>query len=557
MKQTSFETRERAAELIKETAAIWKQSNNSEVLEGLREDPVFNILMAALAHLANELEADIAHTVDNLWNEFAQEMLPYASCRPIPATIAVGMMPVGSAGEVIVDGTQTFSLHGDDRNYDFIPLLSTKVFGADVASIVRIDGRRWGVKLKFSRETDSLKGLTFAVHDSTFGDLIVSRSGREVPMISPCDVADMPYTAPFSLNTMLFNSSPMFNSSTATMDLFAKQNIRLYYIDDDEPLGENPNEVELVFEFTGISHAFVFDRSKLKLNVNILVNAHVDHASLSSEMPLVRVGDGVQLMHILPPESDQVFGDRNIRVFQTGGDRFNSATLLNLLHCIENHFHSDYCAFQAASKQNLDRIIYSISSLTRSLASSIGSDSSDKVRGTYIKLQNMTSAKGEGYDVGIGYVVTEGSVVNPILADTISLSLPAGLDNGSVDIIGTPVPASDDISDSVDRVWMAKYHMATGDRIVTAADVKIFCRTELAVRYGIVDEMVDGITVRRHVDHRAPCRYVIRVEIVLKDNRFVKKSFADRIHMVETLMENMIRVRSSNIYPIEVEIKVK
>jgi len=61
MKQTIFETRQRANDLLKEAIAIWRQSDQSNRLEGIEDDPVFSLLMMALAYQANEADSEIEH----------------------------------------------------------------------------------------------------------------------------------------------------------------------------------------------------------------------------------------------------------------------------------------------------------------------------------------------------------------------------------------------------------------------------------------------------------------------------------------------------------------
>jgi hypothetical protein len=61
---------------------------------------------------------------------------------------------------------------------------------------------------------------------------------------------------------------------------------------------------------------------------------------------------------------------------------------------------------------------------------------------------------------------------------------------------------------------------------------------------------------RQQMDYR-DCGYEIVVEILLADNSFVKRSFADKIPQVEILLQKMIEVRSTNIYPILVSIQIK
>ena len=70
--------------------------------------------------------------------------------------------------------------------------------------------------------------------------------------------------------------------------------------------------------------------------------------------------------------------------------------------------------------------------------------------------------------------------------------------------------------------------------------------------------MVSDISVRRRqqMDYH-DCGYEIVVEILLADNSFVKRSFADKVPQVEILLQKMIEVRSTNIYPILVSIQIK
>jgi len=58
MRQKIFETREKAQELLEEAIKIWRQSPQSERLEGLEKDPVMMLLMSAVAFQANDIDND-------------------------------------------------------------------------------------------------------------------------------------------------------------------------------------------------------------------------------------------------------------------------------------------------------------------------------------------------------------------------------------------------------------------------------------------------------------------------------------------------------------------
>ena len=104
---------------------------------------------------------------------------------------------------------------------------------------------------------------------------------------------------------------------------------------------------------------------------------------------------------------------------------------------------------------------------------------------------------------------------------------------------------------------MLKYFLVTGDRIVTPADIKLFCYTQLMNIYSIGPDLVNGIQVKSHQrNDQQESGYCIRVSIYLQDNNFIRRSFEDRIPQAEMLLQTMMEVRSSQIYPIYVSIHI-
>ena len=47
------------------------------------------------------------------------------------------------------------------------------------------------------------------------------------------------------------------------------------------------------------------------------------------------------------------------------------------------------------------------------------------------------------------------------------------------------------------------------------------------------------------------------VDVVLTDSPFIRRNFADRLPMAEIMLQNMLEVRSTNVYPITVNIKIE
>jgi hypothetical protein len=69
--------------------------------------------------------------------------------------------------------------------------------------------------------------------------------------------------------------------------------------------------------------------------------------------------------------------------------------------------------------------------------------------------------------------------------------------------------------------------------------------------------MIEGITVSHRLQQDAGnVGYEVLVEIMLVDNAFIRRGFEDQIPKVEMLLQAMMSVRSTNIYPITVIIQI-
>ena len=70
--------------------------------------------------------------------------------------------------------------------------------------------------------------------------------------------------------------------------------------------------------------------------------------------------------------------------------------------------------------------------------------------------------------------------------------------------------------------------------------------------------MIEGITVSHRLQQDAGnVGYEVLVEILLVDNAFIRRGFEDQIPQVEMLLQAMMSVRSTNIYPIQVTITIE
>lgn len=552
---------------MREAINIWRQSDMNDFLEGLETDPVLSLMLTALAYQMNEAVGDMEMLKTEVLEEYAYLLTPYEVGHAVPATAVIETALQDTIPEMELTPQSEFTLTGTP--YTFIPVLRSRVMNAKVRSIVRMDGRRWKVSLLFKSPVSEISGLTFAVRNVNFQDVKVTIKGQLVPLVKPWDFADLPLSQCFGLDTILYNRSQTYQAQASCLDLFARQNIRLFYVKPHAAgklLPAETETVDLVFEFTGISDRFQFDKESFSLNTVLLANAKMHSVTLSAASPLARVAgydnrddqSSQQFLHAIRPSEEQIYGNSLVEVRRVAADRFNQGQLVRLLHVLIAKYHSDYYAFQDMKGISGDKTMQALQEILSRLLDAAQKDKLRQLPGVYILLRDASAIRTGNGSVDVSYMTTAGANVNAALNSSSTFTVPTGFNSTDTRQIATPVPGSDEVSEEGALASLSRYYVATCDRIVTPADIKVFCYNELLTRYGIVRDMVSDISVshRQQIDNRE-CGYEIVVEILLADNSFVKRSFAEKIPQVEILLQKMIEVRSTNIYPIHVSIQIK
>lgn len=563
MKQTAFDTRQRAAELLQEAADIWRQSAHSDQLEGLERDPIFSLFITALAYQANETDSDIERLKQDVLEEYTRLLTPYECGRPIPATAVVEVALQGDVAETVLTEQSAFLL--ENTKYQFVPLLRQRIINASVTSLLRLDGRRWKVTLKFLYPVKDLTGMTFAILDSRFQDVSVTVADNLMRLVKPWNYADMPLQPCFATESLLYNKAQMYNASLAGLDLFAHQNVALFSIKKFLTESVIPAEtctIDMVFDFKGIPDDFVFDKSHFVLNPVLLVNAKVSTATLSSATPIVRIAgytlgnpDESQLMHLVPPSKEQLFGKTPVEVRRISSDRFNQASLMKLINSLTTKFHSDYYSFLDMRANGLSEVIRNMQEGLLKLSRAIKQEQLHSTPGVYLFINRDFLAGTQNVSLDISYVTTNGAAVNNSLTPNSRFIPPVGFNGSAIRLIADPMGGFDEINDTEKLQNLARYQLVTNDRIVTPADMKILCYTELMNRYSIAPAMISDMTVshRQQMD-KADCGYAFWVNIRLQDNPFIRRSFSDKVPQAEMFLQKRMEVRSSCIHPIYVKI---
>ncbi len=556
MKEDIYSTRQRATDLLNEALAIWQKGDHIDQLEGLATDPVFSLLMTALAYRANEMDSEIERLRQDVLDEFARLLMPYEASHAVPATTVVEAELQNDVPELTLTETSIFTL--PDSGFTFMPLLRSRLINATINSVIRLDGRRWKVVINFSTPISDLSGLTFAVRDARFKDLKITVNGHQMlPLIKPWDYANLPLQPCFSVAALLYNRAQMYQASLTPLEIYARQNVALFSVAHTGTAHLLPVEsdrVELTFDFTGIPTNFVFDKDHIKLNTILLVNAKLSTATLTADKPIVRLA-GEQLMHLLPPASEQLFGKTPVTVRRIGADRFNRAALRRLVNSLSTKFDSDYYAFLQVDNANIKTILTRIQEGLVQLIKSTQNNALVEQPGVYLMLERKAIAN-QAVSLDISYLTTSGAALNGNIKPDSQFTSPAGIKSTSVRQIASPIYGIDETDNTESAQTMLRYYMVTNDRIVTPADIKLFCYARLMSLYTIGPDLVDDISVRNRLTEQSDSGYCIQVSIVLHDNSFIRRTFEDKIPQAEMLLQTMMEIRSNQLYPIYVSIHI-
>ena len=562
MRKKIFATGELAKELQKEAIAIWRMGSNEEYFEGVENDPVVSLLITALAYQEYTADNELSRLKNEVLEDFSRMLIPYELCGAKPASALIQTRTEEGVNKVSLHSSTPFSL--GENKFHFMPLLDTTVYNAKVESVVRLDARRWKVSFNFKEEISSLEGFSFIVNNHKFKDLNISLGGKQISLVKPWHYANLPLSNCFSVDSMLYNETLAYDASTTWFDLFSQQNKRMFVVEkytSDDIFTCPVDKIDLVFEFMGITDDFVFDKSQLIINTVLLVNTSLKTATLSVSNPIVRIADEEEqtdkLLHLMRPSSEQMYKNISFTLRRSAIERFNVDSLLKLLHCLIDKYSTDYYAFMQIDRLKngleVNRLYQWLVNLAKYLEESPIAMSS----GVYLLLKKSKETLLEDESLTLQYLTTQGAAVNQYLSTRSVFNVPVGLSVQGTTMVAEPVLGQDEAVGSDVQNSMSKYYMVTNNRLVTPADIKIFCYNELLRRYNIDSSIIRNIVVKNAIhSERGHCGFETKVEILMIDDMFVKRSLSGKINEVELILQKMIEVRSSFAYPVQVNIRI-
>ena len=121
MNHQLFEIKERADELLKIAQEVWNTNYNSDQIEGVEKDPIFQLIMMALAYQGEELRSEWESDKNNLLELFYSRLVPWVIDDVMPMSMILHTMPHRDIDYVKLDEEDNFKLKG--HNINFMPLL--------------------------------------------------------------------------------------------------------------------------------------------------------------------------------------------------------------------------------------------------------------------------------------------------------------------------------------------------------------------------------------------------------------------------------------------------
>lgn len=570
MERLHFEIRDRAEELLKAAIEVWRANYKLEDIEGIEKDPVFMLFLIALAYQEGEMKSGWDASKRSIYEDFFEYLCPLPFRTEMPYCMIVKSAPRKNMDVVELNASDLFKIHGSD--YHFMPLFKTRVLAHTVKSVVRLDGRRWKVSLVFKEPVKSLEGFAFQILNSNFQDLTISYKKQPLAIVKPWEISDLPFVNCLSFNSMLYQQSQSLDTRSLWFDLFAEQNARLFVFKKNEIL-ENLEEetIDLIFEFTSINNNFSFNKDSIIFNTFPLVNICEESVDLSANKPIQRIEDRGDVrmgqksfLCLVPDNSGYNHYNSSVVVRKFDADRFGLHDVLNLVNELVLKFSSDFYAFQSIPNLREGGKIRELSLLLDNIKEDLKDNMISNLhdeslcKGIYLILRNRQGLEPET-SVNVKYLVSNGAIDYDSIANKLNqLNVPANLNAVETQIVQFPHARHKIKNKKEYDAVQTKYMLATSDRLVTSADIKLFCFKELYTRYLIPSEYILAIDIKHRLKIEPLYKgYEIAIFIHLTNNSYVQKKISDAISHIELLMQKMIENRMPGIYPVVVAINLE
>lgn len=579
-----------ADELLKEAISMWKkdgyfdnEDENSQFYN-IAKDPIVKLFMAALAHQTNNIKDEIFNFKANILEEFLEKIIPYNLIKPIPAFSIIQIAKEESIDHVCSTSAETPFIFEKEKerkrgkgsrgkdSIKFIPLLKTKIIKAKISSVQKREQNRFLVTMEHGEPLNDLSGISFYFPNSKFSDISVSLNNRPLPLIKHNDFENLPFTEWFDFENILFEKSLIYGTMEFWRDIIATNDIHFCIVDqyDSKKVSIGfGSKIELIFEFTSSDPEFNLNVNDIKINCVPIVNVEKQSVTLSNEKPIIKIASEKNINQIIDSEdekSDQTENKQFLNLlapFQSdyereaftlrrfGMERFNKNELLIQIKSILSKYASDYYAFMDNEELKDGEKMKNLNIALKEVVDELKKEGEPDT-GIYLVLNQGEILSEQKKSIEVSYLLTDGERANGINSSSV-VRTPIAFDKKTTQLLLETRGGNDMEMNKEIKNKIAQYYLLTKDKLVTKSDIRSFCYKELLLRYSINKDSIEKIDIRNEIEFstHGTSRYVL-AEINLKTgSSSVKKE--DFIN-IENQLISMIKIRSTNVFPIRVKI---
>ena len=481
-------------EIIVKAVKHWQNDGQNEAFKGMENDPVINLLLTALSHQAFQIEKNIENYEENIIRNVRDRMIPHHLIRPVPA-FSIVETQINNASEdnceKIIDETCSFEFEKNKKKYTFFPLLTTKTINAECEETSRNENSIT-VKLQSKQNIQSLSGISFYFNSQEpveIEEITAIGAVRDypLPLIKPNQYNELPFTNMFNnQHWFMKENQHLFGTYDYWQEIFLTNTTNLYYIDNynqkDLPV-ENQQIIELKIIFK--ENVNIENISEVKINCIPIVQVEKKDICLKKDTAIKELDtENSEFLNLLAPENENNPEEytNSFLIRQFGIERYNPNTLLQQLQEITDRYISDYYAFQNIDGLKSGNKLDDLKESVENLLSVLEKNSEENNWNKAIKKNNYYAVlrkKINDKHLYINYLATSGETANGIKKGEATTKVGSLLNKQKTKLVCDTIGGRNSIKDEAQKENIAKYYLLTGDRLVTKADIRAFCRKEL------------------------------------------------------------------------------
>ena len=516
-----------------------KEGNHAGNVE---QDPVINLLLAALSYQAFHVQKNINSFEEKTVRELRNRMIPFHLLKPTPAFSIVETQLKEGVAEKMVDETCSFEfMNNRKQKFNFAPLCNTKIINAALKTTRQTEENVWLVELQSAAPIENLSGLSFYLDTEEYVEIeSVKYEDTALPLVKPSQYNELPFTKWFNNAHLLLNQNYyLFGTYDYWQEIFLTSQKSLYYInqyDSKKIAFSDPHHITLKFT---LNSPLNIDNI-LKINCIPVVNVEKNEAVLEERNPVKDLSsDTGEFLNLLYHKDKSI---ENVLIRQYGVERYSPVQLFEQMQEILYRYHSDYYAFQNIRELRTTDRLENLKAIIDEMQGIVSKSEENKIKNHYYAAlkQNEEPVK----KVELEYLTTSGAAANGIRVGEKTTKTQLFLDLGKTILRLETKGGSNSISDETQKENIAKYYFQTQDRLVTPADIKSFIKTFYYEGTLFGDE-IENIMIQRENEY-------VQINIPLKNDSALKNS--DKATSLSNILQTKIALKSSGVLPFKVQI---